>query len=407
MKQIQKRMKIKFSYTLVVIALFSGVSTMAQKFSVESMKMELDPTKPDGDRNFDDLVKWAEETAVHPKTANDPKMWYYRGLTFLKVSAMENELSKKYPNAMDLAFEGFTNAIKTDTKNKVTKLAEGNLLNVAIGFYNEGYVAYNAKDYATAYTAFGKALPLMKYDTDNQLKRNNLTSEVLEQMMAYSAMNNGEDEKAIKALNNLVNNGSTDPAIYTNLANLQMKMGDTTVALSTITEGKEMNEGNADLTNLELNTYLRLGRSKELIEKLNIAIETDPSNTLYYQARGDAFERFGDTEKALADYAKCIEIDPEYYDAYYNRGALYLNKIGAIVEELDGEYKPSIIQAKDVEINQWYVKAIVEFETVFEGNDDMPVEEKVDLAGTMKKIYARLEKMDKYAEMKAFVEANK
>ncbi len=380
---------------------------MAQKFSVESMKMELDPTKPDGDRNFDDLVKWAEETAVHPKTANDPKMWYYRGLTFLKVSAMENELSKKYPNAMDLAFEGFTNAIKTDTKNKVTKLAEGNLLNVAIGFYNEGYVAYNAKDYATAYTAFGKALPLMKYDTDNQLKRNNLTSEVLEQMMAYSAMNNGEDEKAIKALNNLVNNGSTDPAIYTNLANLQMKMGDTTVALSTITEGKEMNEGNADLTNLELNTYLRLGRSKELIEKLNIAIETDPSNTLYYQARGDAFERFGDTEKALADYAKCIEIDPEYYDAYYNRGALYLNKIGAIVEELDGEYKPSIIQAKDVEINQWYVKAIVEFETVFEGNDDMPVEEKVDLAGTMKKIYARLEKMDKYAEMKAFVEANK
>ena len=400
-------MKIKFSYLFVIIALFLGLNTMAQKFSVESMKMELDPTKSDGDRNFDDLVKWAEETALHPKTANDPKMWYYRGLTFLKVSAMDNELSEKYPNAMDLAFEGFTNAIKTDTKNKVTKLAEGNLLNVAIGFYNEGYVAYNAKDYTTAYTAFEKALPLMKYDKDDLLKRNNLTSEVLEQMMAYSAMNNGEDEKAILALNNLVNNGSTDPAIYTNLANLQMKTGDTTTALATISDGKEMNEGNADLTNLELNTYLRLGRSKELIEKLNAAIETDPSNTLYYQARGDAFERFGDTEKALDDYAKCIEIDPEYYDAYYNRGALYLNKIGAIVEELDGEYKPSVIQAKEVEISQWYEKAIVEFETVFKGNDDMPVEEKVSLAGTMKKIYARLEKMDKYDEMKVFIEANK
>lgn len=400
-------MKIKFSYILVLTVLFSGLNTMAQKFSVESMKMELDPAKPDGDRNFDDLVKWAEETAVHPKTSNDPKMWYYRGLTFLKVSALENELSEKYPNAMDLALEGFTNAIKTDIKNKVTKLAEGNLLNVVIGFYNQGYVAYNTKDYATAYAAFEKALPLMKYDTDNQLRRNNLTSEVLEQMMAYSAMNNGEDEKAIKALNNLVNNGSSDPTIFTNLANLQMKLGDTTQALATITEGKELNEGNADLTNLELNTYLRLGRSKELIEKLNAAIETDPENTLYYQARGDAFERFGDTEKALADYAKCIELNPEYYDAYYNRGALYLNKVRVIVEELDGEYKPSIIQAKEVEINQWYVKAIAEFETVFEGNDDMPMDEKVLLAGTMKKIYARLEKMDKYAEMKAFVEANK
>ncbi|MDG2455026.1 MAG: hypothetical protein P8N47_04375 [Bacteroidia bacterium] len=86
---------------------------------------------------------------------------------------------------------------------------------------------------------------------------------------------------------------------------------------------------------------------------------------------------------------------------------MYLNKVRVIVEELDGEYKPSIIQAKEVEINQWYVKAIAEFETVFEDNDDMPIDEKVLLAGTMKKIYARLEKMDKYAEMKAFVEANK
>lgn len=407
MKQTQKRMKIKFSYLLVLTALFIGFSANAQKFSVESMKMELDPSKPDADRNYEDLVKWAEETKAHPKTSNDPIMWYYRGLTFLKISTMESELSKKYPNATELALEGFTKAIETDTKQKITKEAEGNLLNVAIGFYNKGYLAYQAEDYTAAYDAFGTALPLLKYDVDGQLKRNNLTPEVLQQMMALSAMNNGEDKKAEKSFKGLITNGSTDPTIFFNLATLQMKGGDTTAALATIEEGKEMNEGNSSLINLELNTYLKLGRSEELITKLDAAIEADPGNALYYAARAGAYDVFGNSEKALEDYNKCIEVNPEYYDAYYNKGVIYLNKVAAIVDELDGEYKPSIIQAKEAEINQWYEKAITEFETVFNDHADMPLKDKVDLAGTMKKIYARLEKMDKYNEMKSFVDDNK
>jgi hypothetical protein len=36
----------------------------------------------------------------------------------------------------------------------------------------------------------------------------------------------------------------------------------------------------------------------------------------------------------------------------------------------------------------------------------MKLTDKVELAGTMKKIYARLEQMEKYAEMKSFIESN-
>jgi len=85
---------------------------------------------------------------------------------------------------------------------------------------------------------------------------------------------------------------------------------------------------------------------------------------------------------------------------------MYLNRVAKIVEELDGEYKPSIIEKKEAEINIEYKKAIVEFEHVFNNNDDMPIAEKVVLAGTMKKIYARLEQMEKYNEMKSFIESN-
>jgi tetratricopeptide (TPR) repeat protein len=400
MKHKQKRMKTKLNYVIVLSSLFIGINVSAQKFTVESMKMELeDRSKPDSDKDFESLMKWAEETKTNTKTSNDPRMWYYRGLTYLKISTLNNELSKAHPDAIYIAHEAFQNAIKTDAKKRVTEESEANLLNVAIGLYNKGYTAYQTEEYKESYRNFEMAVPLMKYDTEGQLKRNNLTAEVLEQMMAFSAMNGGEDEKAKKALQVLVDKGTAEGSIYANLAKLQLKGGDTTAALSTIMSGKDMNEADKTLINMELDIYLKQGRSKELIEKLNGAIADDPGNTIYYFARAISYE-------GLADYDKILEIDPEYYDASYNKGVMYLNRVAEIVEELDGVYKPSIIEKSEAEINIEYKKAIVEFENVFNNNDDMKLADKVVLAGTMKKIYARLEQMEKYAEMKIFIESN-
>tara|TARA_B110000902_G_scaffold266723_1_gene355741 strand:+ start:7358 stop:8581 length:1224 start_codon:yes stop_codon:yes gene_type:complete len=407
MIQKQKKMKIKFNYIIVLASLFIGINVSAQKFTIQSMKMELeDRTKTDGDRDYESLIKWSEETKEHTKTSNNPQMWYYRGLTYLKVSNLNNELSKAHPDAIYIAHDAFQNALETDAKKRVTEDSEANLLNVAIGLYNKGYTAYQTEEYQESYRNFEMAVPLMKYDTEGQLKRNNLTAEVLEQMMAFSAMNGGEDEKAKKALQVLVDKGTAEGSIYANLAKLQLKGGDTTAALSTIMSGKDMNEADKTLINMELDIYLKQGRSKELIEKLNGAIADDPGNTIYYFARAISYEGLGENDKAVADYDKILEINPEYFDASYNKGVIYLNRVAEIVEELNGVYKPSIIEKSEAEINIEYKKAIVEFENVFNNNDDMPQADKVLLAGTMKKIYARLEKMEKYAEMKSFIESN-
>lgn len=408
MKQLMKKMKIKYSNLILIALLFAGYTVNAQKFTVESMKMELeDVTKPDSEKNYTDLLKWANESKAHPKTSNDPKMWYYRGLTYLKVAGLNNELSKVNPDAIKIALNCFNKAIETDTKNRVTKQAKTNLLNVAIGLYNTGYTAYSAEDFTTAYTDFSLALPLIKYDVDGLLKQNNLTAEVLEQMMAFSAMNNGEDEKAILALTALVKKGTLESSIYSNLAKLYLKGGDTTAALNVIKSGKQINEADKNLINMELDIFLKQGRSKELITKLDAAIADDPGNTIYYFARAISYEGLDETEKAAADYDKILDIDPEYYDAAYNKGVMYLNKISKIVDELNGEYKPSIIEKKEAEINGLYKLALVQFENVFENNENMAIKDKVELAGTMKKMYARLEMMEKYNAMKAFVEVSK
>jgi tetratricopeptide (TPR) repeat protein len=49
-------------------------------------------------------------------------------------------------------------------------------------------------------------------------------------------------------------------------------------------------------------------------------IETDPNHAQAYQARGIAWYKLGDYERAIADYSASLAIDPKYIRNYYNRG---------------------------------------------------------------------------------------
>jgi tetratricopeptide (TPR) repeat protein len=410
----QKTMiKMKVSYkkiTMLAAVLTIGVMGYAQNFNVETAKMILvDHTVDDTEKDLTKCLDLLTAASNNPKTSNSPKMWFYKGLLYLKISSVNSELTKATPDAIDISLESFQNAIKTDVKNKYTDEAKGHLLNVAIGLYNKAYNAYQAKDFAVANAYFKKTLPLMAYDVEGLLKRNgNLTAEVIEQMIAFTAIEMGDTEGAKKSLKSLISKGSSDPALFSNLALLHLKEGDTTTALQVIADGKELNEADKTLINQELDIYLKQGRSEELIDKLNLAIEDDPGNTIYYFARAISYEGLGDLEKAGADYDKILEIDPEYFDAAYNKGVMYLTKIGDLVDEMNEKniYKPSVIAVYEKQINELYAGAIVQFENVFENNGDMPDADRLELARTMKKIYAQLGQMDKYNEIKAYISDN-
>jgi tetratricopeptide (TPR) repeat protein len=45
-----------------------------------------------------------------------------------------------------------------------------------------------------------------------------------------------------------------------------------------------------------------------------------------YNNRGTAWKNKGDYDRAIADYSKAIELDPQYALAYYNRGIAWKNK---------------------------------------------------------------------------------
>jgi len=91
------------------------------------------------------------------------------------------------------------------------------------------------------------------------------------------------------------------------------------------------------------------GDFKKAVSDYNKAIEVNPEFVVAYLNRGNSYSRMGELDKAIADYTKAIELNPRYPIAYYNRGFVYRRM---------GEYDRAILDfTKAVEIDPKYARA--------------------------------------------------
>ena len=77
-------------------------------------------------------------------------------------------------------------------------------------------------------------------------------------------------------------------------------------AIEYLAMGREMFEEDQSLINTEINLFIQLNRTAELIEKLGEAIELDPENDLFYFNRGTIYDQEGNITKAEQDYKSGI-----------------------------------------------------------------------------------------------------
>lgn len=76
------------------------------------------------------------------------------------------------------------------------------------------------------------------------------------------------------------------------------------------------------------------------IETYSLAIELNPNDYAIYNNRGAAYHKNGEFQKAISDYNKSIELNPYYFSAYNNRGAAY-EDIGSI-EQAVADYRKAL-----------------------------------------------------------------
>ena len=70
----------------------------------------------------------------------------------------------------------------------------------------------------------------------------------------------------------------------------------------------------------------RLGDYEGAIADFERAIEINPQYANAYSNRGFAKSRLGDYEGAMADYERAIEINPQMHRARFNLGRAYIRR---------------------------------------------------------------------------------
>ena len=272
--------------------------------------------------------------------------WLYRAAIYQNVLQSNDEsLKAKAPDALEKVYESlmkcmeneaFLNENKQDIYQRVGA--------VMTAYYTKGADDYNAGKFATAAPMFKKA-----YDIAKQLGTNDANDML--NLAATSSLRAEDYDTALSYFTTLQQNGSNDADIYRHLAACYTGMGNTEMAMQMINSGLEKNPGDANLILEKVNAYLKEGKGAEAVEDLNKLKELDPNNaSLYFvlgTIYGDEEKEIFDADKAVENYKEAIKINPNYFDAIYNLGALYItmsNRLKAQANEITGFSKAEIEQ---------------------------------------------------------------
>ncbi len=94
--------------------------------------------------------------------------------------------------------------------------------------------------------------------------------------------------------------------------------------------------------------YLKLGNTENAIGDFNRTLQIDSNHPKAYHLRGLAREMAGDDDEALKDLNKAIDIDSEYGAAYYSRATL-LTKMGQEDSALEDMKMVSHLSNRNIE----------------------------------------------------------
>ncbi|MBW8050532.1 MAG: hypothetical protein FVQ77_09375 [Cytophagales bacterium] len=351
--------------TLTLLLLISTIN-YAQKLNVENTYLSIK------EKNWEDAKKYIDIAYEHPTTSNDPRMWYYRGYTYLEVHQYkEKNLDDE---AIEKSIRSYIKCLETDVKKKYTKKTKAELIKYAsLHAYNKAVSAQQNKNYTKALELYKLILEVVPYDTENDLKRNNVSTQTICYNSYLCTQELKDFEKTKFYLQKLMDLNYNDPDIYIAMSEIYMAEKDTANALKYIEQGRKKFEEDKLLINAELNHYMTIGKVDVLLKKLTDAIKANPEYALIYIHRAKVYEKINEISNAEADYKKVIEIDPLNYDANYNIGVMYYNngfKIKNKVNAMDLQQYQKRGKQLEAQWKEYYEKSIPYFEKLYKIKQD-------------------------------------
>ncbi len=312
----------KKNILIILCTVFTSV-LMAQKHNIVNASIALK------NENFSDAKKYIDEAYSNESTSNSAKMWNYRAPIYLQIAIKESELDK---DAILKATEAHIKCLQEDKKGRVIVRKWTNkediisgIVQCAYKLFNLAIEEFNAANYKRAIKLYTAIFDIIPFDEENQLKRGNISKETILFNSFFASKKMNDNVKSKDLLQQLIDMNFNEPAIYIHMSNIFIEEGNTDQAINYLNLGRDMFEDDQSLINTEINLYIQLGRTTELITKLSEAIELDPENDLLYFNRATMFDQKGDFVNAENDYLISLELNKSSFGANYNLGALYFN----------------------------------------------------------------------------------
>ncbi len=396
------------------IGFYGASSTFAQQKNVVSAINYLGYYNKDKDAN--DLMeakKYIDLATLDAETGAKAKTWSNRAeIYMLLYNSKDAKVADLKNGSLDEAAKAYAQTVKLDEKNNYPQAKDG-LKICAIIASNAGIENFKASKFPEALNSFEKSIQLNEeflQKTDSNAIYN----------AALSAEKSQNYDKAVqyfqKAIDIKYGGNEDGPMLHSLLAESYLKKGDKVNYISTIQKGRQLYSNDKQLILSELNYFIEAGKYKEAITNLELAMSKEPNNEIFPFNIGVIYDNLANpgegktaptekefnefVEKAEAAYKKAIEINPNYFDALYNIGALYFNravKQSEIVNNIKDNNKYKIESAKVDEIFKKSLPFLEKGEEI-RTND---VSTYKNLISTLQKLYLMTEQTEKSVAAKS------
>lgn len=372
---------------LFILFIATSGTAMAQPANVVNAYNYLNEGK------LDKAKEAIDKAAEHPKTSVKEKTWRYRGNIYFAILMSADENYKALSdNPGQVALDSYNKSIKLDKKGSYHNECKKNLGIIQNKALNDGVEKFNNKDYGNALNYFKTAMNAAetrgKVDT-LAMYNCGLASERAEKF-----------DDAIKYYSQCEELGYRGETMCGFIIYLHQKQGNDEAMKTKLTECRAKYPNDQNLIITELNIYINSGDFDGAKNNLEAAIANDPNNHILYFSYGSVLDNNGKVTEAEEAYKKALEIEPEYFDANYNLGALYYN-LG--VEENN--------KINEITDNKKYKEAKMKVDEIFK--QSLPYLEKarelkaddLNTLSSLKQVYARLGMTDKYQEVDKAIKA--
>lgn len=233
-----------------------------------------------------------------------------------------------HPDPLPEALTAYREALKLDEKGKLDKKIKENLDRMKMQAENDAVRHFTHQE-------FDKALG--KFELIQEISRTDVYNGFLDTVIIYNsalaARNAGDHEKSAYYFEKSaeINWGGSDT--YYLLKNEYVSLNDSAKALDALERGLASYPDSTLIIFELVNYHLSSGDSDAGMKYLEMAEALASDNPSIYFAKGTLFEKLGNTEEALKAYQQSIDVDPEFYNSWFNIGALHFNTAVEMYEQ--------------------------------------------------------------------------